>query len=593
MRGTGRYPPQPRFPPFAFYSAVRLGDPELLAKITAVDPYFVTQDNGAGAPLHFAVTYRQLDMAHHLLNNGALVNQADGRGWTPLHRAAHLAHLEGYMELYEYLLSRGADPSLLTIDTDPYLNPGRKGVLDVAVDDDNVRQALAALNAKYEGVPKAPAPHPDVGDWWALYDYGLEAVAAWPHDYQHPYPEVLKRSRDKAQARQARVARREAAEAALATLEASNLQQPFDPVALRSTTTPTEAPAGSSSTRPTAAAAALPAAAAAAAAAAAGPSLPVALLFPGQGSQALGMISATAAGQPAVARMLEEANTVLGYDLLALIRDGPKSKLDNTVYSQPALFVTNLAALELLRGREPELVERARVMAGLSLGEYCALVAAGAMSFSDGLKVVKARGAAMAAAAAVPPGGRSHGMLSVVGLGDADLERLCEEARQQLGGDTVCQLANYLFPQGRVVSGHADALDIVSASAAGLGALKVARLAVSGAFHTWLMAPARAALMEVLDSVEIRAPRVPVLSNVTAQPFPSDPAAIRELLGRQLVEPVRWEGTLAGLLSQGADVAAWGGCEQLYEVGPGQQVKAMVRRLDQAAWRAFKNVPAE
>ncbi|WIA23707.1 hypothetical protein OEZ85_000394, partial [Tetradesmus obliquus] len=273
MRGTGRYPPQPRFPPFAFYSAVRLGDPELLAKITAVDPYFVTQDNGAGAPLHFAVTYRQLDMAHHLLNNGALVNQADGRGWTPLHRAAHLAHLEGYMEMYEYLLSRGADPSLLTNDTDPYLNPGRKGVLDVAVDDDNVRQALAALNAKYEGethrgVPKAPAPHPDVGDWWALYDYGLEAVAAWPQDYQHPYP---------------------------------------------------------------------------------------------------------------VAAMLEEANTVLGYDLLALIRDGPKSKLDDTVYSQPALFVTNLAALELLRGRQPELVERARVMAGLSLGEYCALVAAGAI----------------------------------------------------------------------------------------------------------------------------------------------------------------------------------------------------------------------
>ncbi|WIA23708.1 hypothetical protein OEZ85_000395 [Tetradesmus obliquus] len=235
-------------------------------------------------------------------------------------------------------------------------------------------------------------------------------------------------------------------------------------------------------------------------------------------------------------------------------------------------------------------------MAGLSLGEYCALVAAGAMSFSDGLKVVKARGAAMAAAAAaVAPGGRSHGMLSVVGLGDADLERLCQEARQQLGGDTVCQLANYLFPQGRVVSGHADALDIVSASAAGLGALKVARLAVSGAFHTRLMAPARAALMEVLDSVDIRAPRVPVLSNVTATPFPSDPAAIRELLGRQLVEPVRWEGTIAGLLSQqqGADVVPWGGCEQLYEVGPGQQVKAMVRRLDQAAWRAFKNVAAE
>jgi [acyl-carrier-protein] S-malonyltransferase len=136
MAGTGRYPPQPRYPPFAFYSAVRLGDPEMLAKVLAADPYFVTQDNGAGAPLHFAVTYRQLDMVsdaplpparrsavamwptwpggqprcaplaqvHHLLSLGAHVNQRDGQGLTPLHRAAYLAHLDGYLELYEYLL---------------------------------------------------------------------------------------------------------------------------------------------------------------------------------------------------------------------------------------------------------------------------------------------------------------------------------------------------------------------------------------------------------------------------------------------------------------------------------------------------------
>jgi [acyl-carrier-protein] S-malonyltransferase len=101
----------------------------------------------------------------------------------------------------------------------------------------------------------------------------------------------------------------------------------------------------------------------------------------------------------------------------------------------------------------------------------------------------------------------------------------------------------------------------------------------------------------VLDSVEVRAPRLPVLSNVTAEPFPSDPAAIRELLGRQLVEPVRWEATLSGLLSQqqqgAADMAPWAGCSRLYECGPGQQIKAMVRRLDQAAWRSFRNVPAE
>uniref|UniRef100_A0A383WMU1 Uncharacterized protein n=1 Tax=Tetradesmus obliquus TaxID=3088 RepID=A0A383WMU1_TETOB len=153
MRGTGRYPPQPRFPPFAFYSAVRLGDPELLAKITAVDPYFVTQDNGAGAPLHFAVTYRQLDMAHHLLNNGALVNQADGRGWTALHRAAHLAHLEGYMELYEYLLSHGAEPLLLTNDPDPYLSPAHKGMLMPALAAPRGRPALLSHASPLQSPP--------------------------------------------------------------------------------------------------------------------------------------------------------------------------------------------------------------------------------------------------------------------------------------------------------------------------------------------------------------------------------------------------------------------------------------------------------
>jgi Ankyrin repeats (many copies) len=189
MTRTGRYPPQPRFPPFSFYSAVRLGDPELLATIMDVDPYFVTQDNGAGAPLHFAVTYGQLDMVHHLLNNGALVNQRDGKGWTPLHRAAHLSHLDGYLEVYELLLvstyilpdptqphtmraggsmpahtytriastlrltsqSRGADPSITTAAGDSYLSPGLKGVLDVALEHPDVRAALVDLNERYAG----------------------------------------------------------------------------------------------------------------------------------------------------------------------------------------------------------------------------------------------------------------------------------------------------------------------------------------------------------------------------------------------------------------------------------------------------------
>mmetsp|Transcript_4099 Transcript_4099/g.11924 ORF Transcript_4099/g.11924 Transcript_4099/m.11924 type:complete len:234 (-) Transcript_4099:1267-1968(-) len=125
MTGTGRYPPSPKYPPFAFYSTIRLGDPEQLAKIMEKDPYFWTQDNGAGAPIHFATTYKQLDMLHHILNNGGVVNQRDAKGFTALHRAAYLAHFEGYLEIYEYLLSRGADPSIRSEDYDPYLNPGK------------------------------------------------------------------------------------------------------------------------------------------------------------------------------------------------------------------------------------------------------------------------------------------------------------------------------------------------------------------------------------------------------------------------------------------------------------------------------------
>lgn len=104
MSGTGRYPPTPLHQPTEFYGAVRLGDPERLFQVMSVDPYFITQDNGAGAPIHFATTYKQLDMIHHLLNNGADVNQRDDKGLTALHRAAHLAQYDGYLEIYEYLL---------------------------------------------------------------------------------------------------------------------------------------------------------------------------------------------------------------------------------------------------------------------------------------------------------------------------------------------------------------------------------------------------------------------------------------------------------------------------------------------------------
>ncbi|GBF91835.1 hypothetical protein Rsub_04940 [Raphidocelis subcapitata] len=612
LGGMGRYPPQPRYQPFAFYTAVR------------VDPYFVTQDNGAGAPLHFAVTFAQLDMAHHLLNLGAAVNQRDGQGWTPLHRAAHLAHLDGYIEIYEYLLSLGADPSVLSDDVDPYLDPGRKTPLQargatagdtlappVAVDDEAVRARLEALNARYASVPKAPLPHPDIGDWWALYDYGPETVASWPADFAPPYPEEAKRARDRAARAAARAERKRALAAARVALAADGYSRPFV----------SAAPAAAAAATEPSAAAAGPAAAPAAMAATQSSPLssqpppvdgaggggggPNVFLFPGQGSQAVGMVGPDVAALPAVRAMLKTAGKVLGYDILEVIQKGPQERLDDTAVAQPALLIADLAAAAALDARAPEAARGARAAAGLSLGEYAALTWAGALSFEDALKasqrlgrVVKVRAESMAEAARA--GGRPHGMLSVVGLGDSELAALCRDAAGRLGPGTVCEVANKLFPTGRVVSGHNDALDLVQAAALEAGALKAARLAVGGAFHTRLMAPARAALEAALASVKIAPPRVPVWSNVTAAPFPADPDSIRQLLARQLVEPVQWEATLAALAAgqgpEGAPEAARGaseaGARVLHELGPGQQIKSMVRRVSAEAWRGMVNVGA-
>jgi [acyl-carrier-protein] S-malonyltransferase len=119
------------------------------AQIMDMDPYYITQDNGAGAPIHFATTYKQLDMLHHLIRKGAEVNQRDDKGFTALHRAAYLAQYEGYLQIYEYLLSEGADPNVLTNDYDPYLNPGKKTPIEVAIDDPEVCDHVAAPHCRH------------------------------------------------------------------------------------------------------------------------------------------------------------------------------------------------------------------------------------------------------------------------------------------------------------------------------------------------------------------------------------------------------------------------------------------------------------
>jgi [acyl-carrier-protein] S-malonyltransferase len=204
--------------------------------------------------------------------------------------------------------------------------------------------------------------------------------------------------------------------------------------------------------------------------------------------------------------------------------------------------------------------------AGLSLGEYSALVFAGVMSFDDGLKVVQERGAAMQAASDAVP----SGMISVLGLERPQVETLCEKAAQ---GD-VLQVANLLCPGNIAVSGTKAACERVAAMAAEAGAMRAVPLAVAGAFHTSIMEPAVERLTAALANVPMQKPRLPVISNVDAEAH-DDPEEIRRLLIRQLVSPVRWEDSMRRLLAMG--------CDRFYEVGPGRVLRGLLKRIDRKA----------
>jgi [acyl-carrier-protein] S-malonyltransferase len=291
-----------------------------------------------------------------------------------------------------------------------------------------------------------------------------------------------------------------------------------------------------------------------------------AFLFPGQGAQSVGMGRSWAEALPAARALFDRANSILGYDLATVCFEGPAEKLDSTVYSQPALFVASMAALELLKAKSPEIVAECKAAAGLSLGEYSALVFAGVMSFDDGLKIVQERGAAMQAASDAVP----SGMVSILGLERPQVEALCEKATQ---GD-VLQIANLLCPGNIAVSGTRAACERIAAMAAEAGAMRAVPLAVAGAFHTSIMQPAVQRLTAALASVPMQKPRLPVISNVDAESH-DDPEEIRRLLIRQVVSPVRWEDSMRLLLAMG--------CDRFYEVGPGRVLRGLLKRVDRKA----------
>jgi [acyl-carrier-protein] S-malonyltransferase len=285
-----------------------------------------------------------------------------------------------------------------------------------------------------------------------------------------------------------------------------------------------------------------------------------ALLFAGQGAQAVGMGRSLADAYPAAKDWFERANTTLGYDLAKICFEGPEQELTRTEHAQPAIFLVGWIAFQLLKEAVPSLEFGAT--AGLSLGEFTALAAANALTFEDALKVVRFRGQLMQKAAETTRGG----MAAIIGLDEATMREVCAQAG--------VELANLNCPGQIVISGELDKLPKACELAKARGAMKALSLPVAGAFHSTLIAGAQPGLDEMLKSTRLLAPEVPVISNVTARPHGS-PDEIRQKLIEQVTAPVRWEQSMRYLLSQGFT--------RFIELGPGTALTGFMRRIDKEA----------
>jgi [acyl-carrier-protein] S-malonyltransferase len=285
-----------------------------------------------------------------------------------------------------------------------------------------------------------------------------------------------------------------------------------------------------------------------------------AFIFPGQGSQKVGMGRALAEARPEARAVFAAADAALGYPLSRLCFEGPEAELTLTANAQPAILTTSVAALRVL---EADTKLRADVVAGHSLGEYSALVAAGAVSFEDAVRLVHLRGKFMQEA--VPAG--VGAMAAVLGLGREDVEAACREAAASTG--EVVSPANLNGGKQVVIAGHRAAVERAGAAAKARGG-KVVPLAVSAPFHCALMQPAADRLAAELARVSFRSPSVPVVTNVEAEPN-QDGERVRDLLTRQVTAPVRWEESVQRMAAMGVTAAV--------EVGAGAVLASLVRRI--------------
>ncbi len=289
-----------------------------------------------------------------------------------------------------------------------------------------------------------------------------------------------------------------------------------------------------------------------------------AFLFPGQGAQTVGMAQALCAELPEAQQLFNRASDVLGYDLADVCFNGPVEKLNSTVVSQPALYVSSMAALEKLKKESPEVYESCEGAAGLSLGEYTAIAFAGGMSFEDGLKLVQQRGQAMQEASDETP----SGMVSVLGLDREQTQKVCDDAR--VDGE-VLRIANLLCKGNIAISGNKASCERVPAVAESAGAMKSIPLAVAGAFHTPIMESAVGKLQNALAEVELSTTRIPVFSNVDAMPH-TEANDFNDLLVKQVCGPVLWQDSMERMLADGFD--------EFYEVGVGRVLRSLMKRIN-------------
>lgn len=288
----------------------------------------------------------------------------------------------------------------------------------------------------------------------------------------------------------------------------------------------------------------------------------IAFLFPGQGSQKIGMGQPWIEAFPTAKHTFEEADDALGFHLTKLCAEGPQEELQLTTNTQPAILACSVAMLRVVQETDLKPV----LLAGHSLGEYSALVAAGTLDFGDALRLVRDRGRFMQEAVPVGVGA----MAAIMGLEADAVRTLAEEASTE---DSVCAVANYNSLQQTVISGHQAAVERAVAAAQEVGAKKAVLLAVSAPFHSPLMAPARDALAPRLRETEFRQPETPVICNIDAEEVRTGDAA-RDALERQVDGPVRWVATMHQLERQEIDIAV--------EIGPGSVLSGLGRRTVKA-----------